>query len=159
MVPTLAHRTRQNGAALFGISCRRKSSSSGECLAAAVHWEGTAGSFDCALLRFAHSAPLRMTELGGATFPPIFITYRREPVHSSSVSCHVSWSSTGRRYRGEARVLPSLAKRKKGSRIQQPRRRVASFWVGQSSKLSGTHSREKHERSYYFFRTYCLRTQ
>src|SRR5579862_3150425 len=39
-------------------------SSSAECLAAAVHWEGNAGSLDCALLRFAHSAPLRMTALG-----------------------------------------------------------------------------------------------
>jgi len=27
-----------------------ESKSSGECLAAAVHWEGNAGSFDCALL-------------------------------------------------------------------------------------------------------------
>src|SRR5579862_7039577 len=27
-----------------------ESKSSGECLAAAVHWEGSAGSFDCALL-------------------------------------------------------------------------------------------------------------
>jgi hypothetical protein len=29
-----------------------------------VAWERNAGSFDCALLRFAHSASLRMTNLG-----------------------------------------------------------------------------------------------
>ena len=54
----------QEWGSLCGVRCRRKSSSSGECLAAALHGEGNAGSFDCALLRFAHSASLRMTELG-----------------------------------------------------------------------------------------------
>ena len=51
-----SHSCAQNArewGSLCGMSCRRKPSSSGEYLAAALHGEGNAGSFDCAPLRFA----------------------------------------------------------------------------------------------------------
>jgi hypothetical protein len=81
----------------------------------------TQGSFDSALLRFAHSAPLRMTDLGrmlnhvrgdqGSWFPPLRTKRARmghPPPNELSAENRVHWESSLRRYcLGKERRAPS----------------------------------------------------